>query len=104
MIGRIALAALGAVAIGACAIEAAPGDSAPPTPGTPVAHKCDNANIQQFVGKQRSTALEHEMLRISGAAFVRWAPAGTAITMEFRSDRLTVFLDASNRVERISCS
>jgi hypothetical protein len=44
------------------------------------------------------------MLQVSGAAVVRWAPFGSAVTMEYRFDRLTVFLDANNRVERISCS
>lgn len=44
------------------------------------------------------------MLRVSGAKTVRWVPQGTAVTMEFRSDRLTVFLDAHNKVERLSCS
>jgi hypothetical protein len=80
-----------------------PADS-PPVQGTAPEHKCDPANIQQFVGKTKSEALEQEMLKVSGASTVRWAPFGTAVTMEYRFDRLTVFLDANNRVERISCS
>ena len=79
-------------------------DAAPPVQGATGDGKCDPANIQQFVGKERSAELEQEMLRVSGAAKVRWAPYGTAITMEYSADRLTVFLDANNRVERISCS
>jgi hypothetical protein len=108
MIGRIAIAAAGNLVLAACSTQAAP---APPPPGdtTPVhgvtpGHNCDNSNIQQFVGRQRSADLEAEMLKVSNAAFVRWAPFGTMVTMEFRADRLTVFLDANNRVERISCS
>jgi len=75
-----------------------------PVHGVTPGHKCDPANIQQFVGQQRSADLERRMLQVSGAALVRWAPFGTAVTMEYRFDRLTVFLDANNRVERISCS
>ena len=59
---------------------------------------------QQFVGKQRSADLEAQMLSVSNAAFVRWVPYGTMATMEFREDRLTAFLDANDRIERISCS
>jgi hypothetical protein len=92
----------------ACSTAQAPASEPPPytipvhgvTPG----HKCDNTNIQQFVGKERSAVLEAEMLRVSNAAFVRWVPYGTMATMEFREDRLTAFLDANNRIERISCS
>lgn len=122
MIGRTTLAALGAIALAACATQAAPpapaessqsaSDPAAPPPdpaqpplrGATTDKKCDSTNIQQFVGKERSAALEQQMLQVSGAATVRWAPFGTAVTMEFRSDRLTAFLDENNRISRISCS
>jgi hypothetical protein len=80
-----------------------PADSPPPY-GTTAGHKCDDSNIQQFVGQQRSDALEKQMLQVSNAATVRWVPPGTAVTMEYRFDRLTVFLDSNDRVQRISCS
>ncbi len=100
-------AAVGALALAACSTQPAPASSpgdTTPVHGVTPGHKCDNSNIQQFVGRQRSADLEAEMLRVSNAAFVRWAPFGTMVTMEFRSDRLTVFLDANDKVERISCS
>jgi hypothetical protein len=106
VIDKVASLIFGVAALGACAVQQAPtaADPGPPPPPGSTMNKCDNSNIQQFVGKQRSSELEQEMLRVSGAAFVRWAPFGTMVTMEYRSDRLTVFLDSSNRVERISCS
>ncbi|MFP5330070.1 MAG: I78 family peptidase inhibitor [Alphaproteobacteria bacterium] len=89
----------GALALAACSTaQPAPVDGGSPN-GT-----CDPSNIQQFVGRERSPALEEEMRRVSGAAIVRWVPHGTMITMEYRADRLTVFLDQNNRVERLSCS
>jgi len=99
MSARIGVGLAGALALGACA-------TAQPMPvhgGTPGA-TCDGSNLQQFIGRQASSELGAEMLRVSGAALLRWVPHGTAITMEFRPDRLTVFLDAANRVERPSCS
>ena len=104
---QAAIAAVGVLGLAACSTQPAPapspGDTTPVHGVTP-GHKCDNSNIQQFVGRQRSADLEAEMLRVSNAAFVRWAPFGTMVTMDFRSDRLTVFLDANDKVERISCS
>jgi hypothetical protein len=100
MISRIAVGGAVALALSACATaQPVPAGSA----GDP-AHTCNNSNIQQFVGKARSSELERQMRLVSHAAVVRWVPRGTAVTMEFRADRLTVFLDENNRVERISCS
>ena len=99
MIFRTAIAAACGIAVSACA-TAEPIPVRGETPGG----SCDSSNIQQFVGRQATAELGAEMQRVSGAAILRWVPHGTAITMEFRSDRLTVYLDANNRVERISCS
>ena len=43
------------------------------------------------------------MLRESGARALRWVPKGMMVTMDYRGDRLTVHLDAANRVERANC-
>ena len=99
MMGRTAIAISCCAAIAACA-------TAQPIPlrgGTP-GSTCDDSNIHQFVGRQATPELATEMQRVSGAAIVRWVAHGSMITMEFRSDRLTVYLDAGNRVERIACS
>jgi hypothetical protein len=94
---KILVAAVASLSLAACAAQSAP-------PSLQGDGTCDPANIQQFVGQQRSTQLEQEMRRVSHAATVRWVPQGTMITMEFSPQRLTVFLDANHRVERISCS
>lgn len=99
MKSQIALVGATGLLLTACATQAAPPAQDPAAP-----HKCDPANIQQFVGQQRSSELERRMLAVSGASLVRWAPFGTAVTMEFSPDRLTAFLDENNRINRISCS
>lgn len=96
MIARTAIAVAGLMATAACA-------TASPLGGSLSGH-CDNSNIQQFVGQSATSDLGAKMMQVSGASVIRWVPQGTAVTMEFRADRLTVFLDADNRVERISCS
>ena len=103
MMAQSAIAAAAALLTGACSTAQPPADS-PPLHGTTPGHKCNPANIQQFVGQKRSAEVEKRMRQVSGAAVVRWAPFGTAVTMEYRFDRLTVFLDAKNRVDRIGCS
>ena len=95
--------ALAALALVACA-KVAPPPADPPIHGVTPGYTCNGSNLQQFVGQPQSPDLEAQMLRVSGAKTVRWVPQGTAVTMEFRSDRLTVFLDGQNKVERLSCS
>lgn len=100
MISRIAAAAACGAALSACATA----EPIPVRGGEPTGSRCSDSNIQQFVGRQATSELGAEMLRVSGASNLRWVPHGTAVTMEYRPDRLTVYLDANNRVERISCS
>lgn len=101
----MAQAAIGATTLllAACSTARAPAES-PPLHGVTQGYKCDPENIQQFVGQLATSELGAQMLRVSDAATIRWVPQGTAVTMEYRFDRLTVFLDVNNRVERISCS
>ena len=103
MTAQTMIAAGASLLAAACATAQPPADSPPLHGGNP-GQKCDPANIQQFVGQQATSQLGAQMLRVSGAAVIRWVPQGTAVTMEFRFDRLTIFLDANSRIERISCS
>lgn len=64
---------------------------------------CRNEALMQFAGQPASQELGARMLAASGAKVLRWVPVGGAVTMDFRADRITVQLDASNRVERASC-
>jgi hypothetical protein len=64
---------------------------------------CRNDALASFVGQPATPALAKQMLAASGARALRWVAKGMMVTMEFREDRLTVYLDAANRVERASC-
>lgn len=72
--------------------------SAPPPPAA-----CRNESLAQFTGQPASQEVGHQIMLASRARVVRWVPKGAAVTMDFREDRVTVYLDASNRVERASC-
>ena len=72
-------------------------------PETAAGQSCRSEDLAEFVGDERSAALESELLRRSGARTVRWVPEDAMITMEFSPERLTVHLDASGRIERLNC-
>lgn len=73
-------------------------DALPPVPAN-----CQGEALAQFVGQPASQDLGERMLRASGARTIRWVPKGGAVTMDFNPTRLTVQLDASNRVETANC-
>lgn len=101
MIGRIVISTLCGVAVSACATAAA---EPIPVRGETPGRTCSDSSLRQFVGQPATAELGAAMVRESNAAVLRWVPHGAMITMEYRSDRLTVYLDANNRVERISCT
>jgi hypothetical protein len=43
------------------------------------------------------------MMKQTGATKIRWVEKDMMVTMDYREDRLTVYLDAANRIERASC-
>ena len=91
---------LAVLPLAACTLATsdATADSALPSPAT-----CRNEPLTQFAGQPGSKELGERMLRASGARTLRWVGKGTVVTMEFNPDRITVYLDESNRVERASC-
>ena len=75
---------------------------APPlaTPGD----ACSPASLARYTGLAANDALVARMKRETGKTALRWVRPGMVVTMEYREDRLTIYLDAANRVERASCS
>ncbi len=77
------------------------------TPVDPVvaepAETCRNNGLASFVGQPATAALGAQMMRQSGARTLRWVAKGMIVTMEYRDDRLTAYLDAANRIERVNC-
>lgn len=64
---------------------------------------CRSETLGQFIGQAASQDLGARMLSASGARIIRWVPKGGMVTMDFSPNRLTVQLDASNRVESANC-
>ncbi|MDP1909798.1 MAG: I78 family peptidase inhibitor [Hyphomicrobium sp.] len=75
-----------------------------PAPATPPGDACSPAALSRYTGQTANEALAARMKRETGKTALRWVQPGMAVTMDYREDRLTVYLDAANRVERASCS
>jgi len=87
-------------ALGGCA--AASADAEEPLKVKPV-RECDASDLQSHIGHVASAQSGAKLLEMSGAARLRWVPPRTAITMDYRPDRLTVRYDNDMKVTGISC-
>jgi len=67
------------------------------------APECDATNAQNLVGQLADAEMGQRLLRATGAQVLRWGPPDSAMTMDFRPDRLTVSYDASMAITRIAC-
>ena len=73
----------------------------PPTP--PTEAMCNADSVQSLIGQTATGEVGAQLIKGSGATTLRWVPPRTAVTMDFRPDRLTVFFDDALKIERISC-
>ncbi len=94
-----------ASAIAVTAAACASPNSAEPQPiaRKPVEKACDASQLQEHLGHIASEKSGAMLLELSGARLLRWVPPRTAVTMDYRPDRLTVSYDDNYVIERISC-
>ncbi len=92
---KLTVIGLGATLLGACATI---GPAAPTDTGT-----CRNERLQQNVGKPATAELGAQVLATSRAKTLQWVAAGMMVTMDFRADRVRIYLDEQNLVQRLSC-
>jgi len=76
----------------------------PEIPRTPQPEvTCRGDSLADFVGRPYTEALGASMMKATSAAKKRVVAKGMMVTMDFQSDRLTIYLDGNNRVERANC-
>lgn len=93
--------ALGLVPILLCACSTLP--AASPVHGATAGHKCETEGMSRFIGKAGDSASGAAIKRASHAAVLRWAPPGVMLTMDYREDRVTVYLGPDKKVTQIKC-
>ena len=79
--------------------------SSDPTPvhGVTPGHKCTEQRAQSFIGQRASDKTGNAILKASNAAVLRWSPPNTMLTMDYREDRVTIWIDASKTITKIRC-
>jgi hypothetical protein len=95
---RVALPVL-ILSLGGCA-GTAPAESAGAAPAEAL---CKAEAVQDLIGQTPGDALGKDALARSGARTLRWVPEGSAVTMDYRADRLNVQLDGQGRISKLSC-
>jgi len=88
------------VALAGAAAGCAPQQKAEPLPAMV---ECDANRVQDLKGKQRSPAIEADALARSGARRLRWIEPGSAVTMDFRVDRLNLHVGEDGTITDARC-
>jgi hypothetical protein len=85
--------------LAACATAPA----ATPVHGVTPGHKCDATGSDRFIGQPGTRVTGAAIKRATKAAVLRWAPPGVMLTMDFREDRVTVYLGSDRKITKINC-
>ncbi|MHC1669332.1 I78 family peptidase inhibitor [Stenotrophomonas maltophilia] len=79
-------------------------DPAPRPPhvaGSP--QRCNPEKLEGLAGRAADEATVKQVVEASGARTARVVKPGMAVTMDFREDRVTIEVDAQNRIVRANC-
>jgi hypothetical protein len=85
--------------LAACATAPAPTPVHGVTPG----RTCNAGGTGSFIGQSGNSETGAAILAATHAAVLRWAPPGYMMTMDFRADRVTVWLGPDYKITKISC-
>lgn len=95
---------LATIALTACATAVPPPFDEDGNPNVrDAAGECDAEAVQDHIGHRASADASATLLDLSGARTLRWQPPRSAVTMDYRPDRLTVTYDDDMTIERITC-
>ncbi len=64
---------------------------------------CDAKELQVLIGEQANDNTGKLALKKSYAKTLRWIPPNSAVTMDFRQDRLNISYDEEMQIQRVSC-
>lgn len=67
------------------------------------ASQCDPEKLTGLTGQTATEAVIQKAVKDSGARHARVLKPGMAMTMDFREDRLSIEVDAQNRIVRANC-
>ncbi|MCW2381564.1 MULTISPECIES: I78 family peptidase inhibitor [unclassified Sphingobium] len=64
---------------------------------------CSAEGLQSAIGQRATATLGADLLAKSGARTLRWGPPRSAMTMDYREDRLNISYDDAMMIERVNC-
>ncbi|WP_233453907.1 I78 family peptidase inhibitor [Tsuneonella flava] len=91
--------AASAMLLGGCATTYTTDDTTPAA----TAERCDASSVQSNVGAKATAKLAARLIEQTGSRTLRWLPPRTAMTMDYRQDRLNIGYDDNYVIERIMC-
>lgn len=101
------LSLLAVLALAGCSTSAPDKAAAPakaaPTPAVAGDGRCDSDLAKFAVGQAASPALLQQAQQRSGAQTARVLRPGDIMTLEYRSERLNLNVDAQGMVSRVNC-
>jgi hypothetical protein len=77
--------------------------AAPVVHGETPGHTCQDSGTDQFIGQAGTSEAASAIMRVTHAAVLRWAPPEVMLTMDFRADRVTVWLGPENKITKLRC-
>lgn len=89
---------------GCTTTAAAPEIGKIPERGVTAGYDCNADALQFLVGQKATTATGARALQKSGARTLRWIAPGTAVTADYRQDRLNISYDIQMIIERVNCN
>jgi hypothetical protein len=69
------------------------------TPG----HTCTTEGTDRFIGQTGTRETGSAIKAFTHAAILRWAPPGYMLSMDFRADRVNIWLDDQHKITKVSC-
>ena len=87
--------AAGAAALSACATTGTTNEA-----GERI---CNAEPAQRFVGEKADVAHGLTIQQVTGSEILRWAPPRSALTMDFRQERVTIAYDDAMNITMITC-
>ena len=109
LLRTLLFAATAGLALSACATPPGSGNGTadtatpPPTDAEETTMTCDAEKGQWAVGKLADEALVAKVKADTGSDRYRVIPPDTAVTMDYREDRVNIETDADNRVIAVRC-
>jgi len=97
---RLFAIAAAALPLAACAGAESPAESTPPPPAEMT---CNADAGQGFVGQTATPDLGGAIVKATGARTLRWGPPRSAMTMDYRQDRVNAMYDDAYKITQVTC-